>query len=73
MNYWPGMTPHFTIRVWGSPGKHADQLNEILGNPRQREPVAEIAVDTTQPWNLTISPHRGLEFIPQKMLPGPTK
>jgi hypothetical protein len=65
-----GMTPHFTIRVWGSPGRHYDQLSDLLSEPRKRVPIAEIEVDTTETdrYGLTIVPHRGLELIPQKML-----
>ncbi|OMC55345.1 hypothetical protein A5747_13195 [Mycobacterium sp. IS-836] len=62
------MTPHFTIRVWGSLGADHDLFHDLLGEPRGRMPVAEIEVDTTQPFNLTIDCHRGLDFIPQKML-----
>jgi len=53
-----GMTPHFTIRVWGS-----------VGPFKSRQPMADIEVDTTQSGGeLTISRHRGLDLIPQKML-----
>lgn len=56
-----GMTPHFTIRVWGEVGY--PPLLSI------RRPVAEIEVDTTEfGGELTISRHRGLDLIPQKML-----
>jgi len=55
-----GMTPHFTIRVWGE-----------VGEPPYfsiRQPVAEIEVDSTVDYSLMISRHRGLDLIPQKML-----
>jgi hypothetical protein len=65
-----GMTPHFTIRVWESPGRSHDQLSDLAGRRRRRRPVALIEVDTTEEaGELSISPHRGLDFIPQKMLP----
>lgn len=51
------MTPHFTIRVWGSVGPY-----------RSRQPMAEIEVDATGSGQLTINRHRGLDLIPQKML-----
>jgi hypothetical protein len=64
-----GMTPHFTIRVWGSPGNTQDQLSHLLGEPHKRMPVAEIEVDTTEVGgSLSINNHRGLDLIPQKML-----
>jgi hypothetical protein len=53
-----GMTPHFNILVWGAVGP--------LG---VRQPMCEIEVDITElDGTLTISRHRGLELIPQKML-----
>lgn len=57
-----GMTPHFTIRVWAALDKEIDDL------PRRRAVVAEIEVDTTESYDLTINVHRGLDLIPQKML-----
>jgi hypothetical protein len=52
-----GMTPHFSILVWGP-----------VGPFRAREPMCMIEVDSTIPGDLTISRHRGLKLIPQKML-----
>lgn len=64
-----GMTPHFTVRVWACLDGRMDEMDRLLGLPRRREPVAEIEVDTTQSdCTLTISGHRGLDIIPQKML-----
>jgi hypothetical protein len=54
-----GMTPHFTIRVWAEVGE--PPFFSI------RRPVADIEVDPACE-TLTISRHRGLELIPQKML-----
>ena len=54
-----GMTPHFTIRVWAEDGE--PPFFSI------RRPVADIEVDPACE-ELTISGHRGLELIPQKML-----
>lgn len=65
-----GMTPHFTIRVWGSPGETSDWLSRLLGEPGKRVLLAEIEMDTTDEsaYELTIKRHRGLDLIPQKML-----
>jgi hypothetical protein len=65
-----GMTPHFTIRVWAALDKQIDELDRLLGLPRRRQVVAEIQVDTTgaDSYELTISGHRGLDLVPQKML-----
>lgn len=64
-----GMTPHFTIRVWGRVDTISDELSRLLGEPRlPRVPICEIELDTTEVGSLTIHNHRGLEFVPQKML-----
>lgn len=64
-----GMTPHFTIRVWGSLGEQRDWLSLALGEQRKRVAVAEIEIDMTEfDGELTISRHRGLDLMPQKML-----
>ena len=45
MSWTPGMTPRFTIRVWGALDESTDYLDRLLGLPRRRVPVAEIEVD----------------------------
>lgn len=64
------MTPHFSILVWGSSDTELDEVLHRLGFPRPpRQPMCMIEVDTTIPGgDLTISRHRGLKLIPQKML-----
>lgn len=64
-----GMTPHFTILVWGSSSPKLDEMYQRMGWPRLPcEPICMIEVDTTVPGDLTISRHKGLKLIPQKML-----
>lgn len=63
------MTPHFTIRVWGYTQELAELARWFSPGPR-RELLCDIEVDTTtqEGTSLRISRHRGLDFIPQKML-----
>lgn len=65
------MTPIFTIRVWGNPSADSVRISEALNLPHKRMPVCEIEVDriNNDRIDLTITGHRGLELIPQKMLP----
>lgn len=63
-----GMTPHFTIRVWGNTQENAKLARRLLPKP-PRELLCDIEVDTTAgQGQLTINGHRGLDFIAQKML-----
>lgn len=65
-----GMTPRFTIRVWGAVDERMDELDHLLGLPCRSVPIAEVEVDTTGggDYELAIINHRGLDLIPQKML-----
>lgn len=63
------MTPRFTIRVWGDTPWMREIAHRFPSARPRREPLCDIEVDTTtDAGSLTIAYHRGLQFIPQKML-----
>jgi hypothetical protein len=64
-----GMTPHFIIRVWGDTPETVELARWFIPRP-SRQLLCDIEIDTTEPGRheLTISGHRGLDLIPQKML-----
>lgn len=64
-----GMTPHFTIRVWGDTPEMAELARWFIPGPRPQL-LCDIEVDETVEGDckLVIIAHRGLELIPQRML-----